>query len=90
MNWNSRRISAILANALMEDQATRDATTLATIGPAQKALATIHAKQDCVLSGIGCVQRIFEVFAELEGEARAYPAGAHPAGDLRRRAPAQG
>ncbi len=73
MNWNSRRISAILANALLEDQATRDATTLATIGPAQKALATIHAKQDCVLSGIGCVLRIFEVFAELEGEARAYP-----------------
>ena len=73
MNWNSRRISAILANALLEDQATRDATTLATSGPAQKALATIHAKQDCVLAGIGCVQRIFEVFAELEGEARAYP-----------------
>jgi nicotinate-nucleotide pyrophosphorylase (carboxylating) len=73
MNWNSRRITAILSNALMEDQATRDATTLATIDPQQKAMATIIAKQDCVLAGIAAVQRIFEVFAELEGEAHAYP-----------------
>lgn len=73
MNWNSRRITAILSNALMEDQATRDATTLATIDPQQKAMATILAKEDCVLAGIGAVQRIFEVFAELEGESRAYP-----------------
>ncbi len=73
MNWNSRRISSIVANALMEDQAMRDATTLATIDPQQKAMATIIAKEDCVLAGIASVQRIFEVFAELEGETRAYP-----------------
>ncbi len=73
MNWNSRRITAILANALLEDQATRDATTLATIDPHQKAMATILAKEDCVLAGIASVQRIFEVFAELEGESHAYP-----------------
>jgi len=73
MNWNSRRITAILSNALLEDQATRDATTLAAIDPEQKAMATILAKEDCVLAGIGGVQRIFEVFAELEGVSRAYP-----------------
>ena len=73
MNWSSRRITAILSNALLEDQATRDATTLATIDPQQKAMATILAKQDCVLAGIASVQRIFEVFAELEGESHAYP-----------------
>ncbi len=73
MNWNSRRITAILANALLEDQATRDATTLAIIDPHQKATAAILAKEDCVLAGIASVQRIFEVFAELEGESRAYP-----------------
>jgi len=73
MNWSSRRITAILSNALLEDQATRDATTLATIDPQQKALATILAKEDCVLAGIASVQRIFEVFAELAGESRAYP-----------------
>jgi len=73
VNWNSRRITAILSNALLEDQATRDATTLSTVDPHQKAMATIIAKEDCVLAGIASVQRIFEVFAELEGESRAYP-----------------
>jgi nicotinate-nucleotide pyrophosphorylase (carboxylating) len=73
MNWNSRRITAILSNALLEDQATRDATTMATIEPNQRAVATILAKEDCVLAGIGSVQRVFEIFAELGGEARAYP-----------------
>ncbi len=73
MNWNSRRITAILSNALLEDQATRDATTLATIDPQQKAMATILPKEDCVLAGVAAIQRIFEVFAELEGEAHAYP-----------------
>jgi nicotinate-nucleotide pyrophosphorylase (carboxylating) len=58
---------------LLEDQATRDATTLSTVDPHQKAMATIIAKEDCVLAGIASVQRIFEVFAELEGESRAYP-----------------
>ena len=72
MNWNSRRISAILSNALLEDQATRDATTLATIEPHQRATATIVAKEDCVLAGIGAIQRVFELFAELEGESHAY------------------
>ena len=73
MNWNSRRITAILSNALLEDQATRDATTLATVDPQQKAVGTIVAKEDCVLAGIGSIQRIFEVFAELEGQSRGYP-----------------
>jgi nicotinate-nucleotide pyrophosphorylase (carboxylating) len=72
MNWNSRRFSTILSNALMEDQATRDATTLATIEPHQRAIATIGAKEDCVLAGFGAIQRVFELFAELEGEAHAY------------------
>lgn len=73
MNWNSRRVTAILSNALREDQATRDTTTLASIDPQQMAMATILAKEDCVLAGIASVQRIFEVFAELEGESKAYP-----------------
>jgi len=73
MNWNSRRITAILSNALLEDQATRDATTLATVDPQQKAVGTILAKEDCVLAGIASIQRILEVFAELEGESRGYP-----------------
>ena len=55
MDWNSRRITAILENALLEDRATRDATSYACIDPNQRAAATILAKQDCILAGIGCV-----------------------------------
>lgn len=73
MNWNSRRITAVLSSALLEDQVTRDATTLATIDPQQKAMATILAKEDCVLAGIASVQRVFEVYTELDGVSGAYP-----------------
>ena len=66
MDWNSRRITAILENALTEDNATRDATTAACISPGQKAEATIRAKQECILAGVGAIARIFEVFAQLE------------------------
>ncbi len=68
MDWNSRRITGLLENALLEDRATRDATTLACIEPQQKAWATVNAKQDCVLAGLGAVGRILEVFAMLSGE----------------------
>ena len=40
MDWNSRRITAILENALLEDRATRDATSYACIDPNQRATAT--------------------------------------------------
>lgn len=73
MDWHSRRITAILENALREDSATRDATTYACIDPAQRAAATIMAKQDCVLAGIGAIGRILEVFAYLDGAVTAYP-----------------
>jgi nicotinate-nucleotide pyrophosphorylase (carboxylating) len=67
MDWHSRRITAILENALREDKATQDATTYACIEPSQLATATITARQDCVLAGLGAVQRIFEIFAALDG-----------------------
>lgn len=67
MDWNSRKITAILENALLEDKATRDATTYATIEPQQRATATILAKQACILSGIGSVASIINVFERLDG-----------------------
>src|SRR3954463_16657636 len=67
MDWHSRRITAILENALLEDKATRDATTYACIDPQQRATATVIVKQDCVLSGVGCIARIIEVFEQLDG-----------------------
>ena len=73
MDWNSRRITAILENALREDSATRDATTYACIDPHLGATATVIAKQECVLAGLGVVARIFDVFAALDGTVTTYP-----------------
>lgn len=79
MDFNSRRITAILENALLEDRATRDATTLACIEPGQKAAATIIAKQECILAGLGVIPRILEVFATLDGSVVShYEITSHP------------
>jgi nicotinate-nucleotide pyrophosphorylase (carboxylating) len=73
VDWTSRRVTAILQNALQEDRATSDATTYACIDVNQRASATILAKQDCVLAGLGCVTRILEVFAGLDGTVKCHP-----------------
>lgn len=67
MDWNSRRITAVLENALLEDRATRDATSYACVDPNQKAAATVLAKEDAVLAGLGVIPAIFDVFAALDG-----------------------
>lgn len=73
MDWTSRRVTAILENALQEDRATHDATSLACIDQRQRASATILAKQDCILAGLGSVQRILEVFAQLDRSVTSHP-----------------
>ena len=79
MDWNSRRITAILENALLEDRATRDATSYACIDPNQRATATILIKQDCILAGLGCVPRILDVYAALDGAVTShYEITSHP------------
>jgi nicotinate-nucleotide pyrophosphorylase (carboxylating) len=79
MDWNSRRITAILENALLEDRATRDATSYACIDADQRASATVLAKQECILAGIGCVARILDVYAALDGAVTAhYEVTTHP------------
>lgn len=79
MDWNSRRLTAILENALLEDRATRDATSYACIDANQRASATVIAKQDCILAGIGCVARILDVYAALDGAVTAhYEVTTHP------------
>ena len=79
MDFNSRRITAIIENALLEDRATRDATSYACIDPNQRASATILAKQDCILAGIGCVARILDVYAALDGAVTShYEVTTHP------------
>ncbi len=79
MDWNSRRITAVIENALLEDRATRDATSYACIDPNQRASATILAKQDCILAGIGGVSRILDVYAVLDGAVSShYEVTTHP------------
>src|SRR5437868_13007775 len=79
MDWNSRRITSILENALLEDRATSDATSYACIEPGQRAAATILAKQDCILAGLGCVSRILDVYAVVDGAVTShYEVTSHP------------
>jgi nicotinate-nucleotide pyrophosphorylase (carboxylating) len=79
VDWNSRRITAIIENALLEDRATRDATSYACVDPNQKAAATVAAKQDCILAGIGAIPAILDVFAALDGAVIShYEVTSHP------------
>jgi nicotinate-nucleotide pyrophosphorylase (carboxylating) len=79
MDWKSRRIEAILEQALLEDKATSDATTEITIDPKLRASATVIAKQDCVLSGLGSIPRFLEIFARLDKKASGrYEVISHP------------
>ncbi len=79
MDWNSRRITTILENALLEDRATRDATSYACIDAKQRATATILIKQECILAGLGCVPRILDVYAALDGAVTShYEITSHP------------
>ncbi|HKR27075.1 MAG TPA: carboxylating nicotinate-nucleotide diphosphorylase [Acidobacteriaceae bacterium] len=79
MDWKSRRIEAILEQALIEDKATSDVTTAVTIDPRLRASATILAKEECVLSGLGCIPRFLEIFARLDGRnSGRYEVVSHP------------
>ena len=66
MDWKSSRIDAILEQALLEDKAASDATTNLTIDPDLRATASIVARQDLVVAGLGAVPRILEIFARLD------------------------
>jgi nicotinate-nucleotide pyrophosphorylase (carboxylating) len=68
MEWKTRRIEAILEQALTEDKATSDVTTAVTIDPSLRAAATVLAKEDCVLAGLGCIPRFLDIFARLDGK----------------------
>jgi nicotinate-nucleotide pyrophosphorylase (carboxylating) len=66
MDWKSRRVEATLEQALVEDRATSDVTTAITIEPGLRASGTVLARQDCVISGLGCIPRFLEIFLRLD------------------------
>jgi nicotinate-nucleotide pyrophosphorylase (carboxylating) len=66
MEWKSSRIDAVLEQALVEDRAAGDLTTNLTIDPNLRASASILARQDLVVCGLGAVSRILEIFTRLD------------------------
>ena len=66
MDWKSSRIDALLEQALLEDKAAGDATTNLTIDPGLRATASIIARQELVVAGLGAVPRFLEIFARLD------------------------
>ena len=66
MDWKSHRIDTLLEQALVEDQAVSDATTNLTIDQNLRASASILARQEMVVAGLGAVSRLLEIFARLD------------------------
>jgi len=66
MDWKSHRIESLLEQALIEDQAASDATTHLTVDPDLRATATILARQELVVCGLGSVSPFLEIFARLD------------------------
>jgi nicotinate-nucleotide pyrophosphorylase (carboxylating) len=66
MDWKSSRIDALLEQALIEDKAAGDTTTNLTIDPDLRAAASILARQEMVVAGLGAVPRFLEIFARLD------------------------
>ena len=79
MDWKSRRITALLEAALIEDKAANDVTTTLTIDPALRATATIFAKQSCVVAGIGCISAFLSLYGKLSAKpASRFEVVSHP------------
>ena len=66
MDWKNSRIDALLERALLEDKAAADATTTLTIDANLLATASIVAREEMVVSGLGAVPRFLEIFARLD------------------------
>jgi nicotinate-nucleotide pyrophosphorylase (carboxylating) len=72
MDWKNSRMDALLEQALLEDKATHDTTTTLTIDPELRASASILARQDMVVAGLGAVPRLLEIYARLDPAPQAH------------------
>jgi len=72
MDWKSSRIDALLEQALIEDKAAHDATTNLTIDPHLRASASILARQELVVCGLGAIPRFLEIFGRLDRHPEAH------------------
>src|SRR5580698_3166693 len=72
MDWKSQRIDVLLEQALVEDKAAGDATTNLTIDPDLRASASIIAREELVIAGLGAVPRLLEIFTRLDPRPQAH------------------
>jgi nicotinate-nucleotide pyrophosphorylase (carboxylating) len=72
MDWKNSRIDALLEQALQEDKAAHDETTTLTIDPDLRASASILARQEMVVAGLGAVPRLLEIYARLDPSPQAH------------------
>ena len=72
MDWKSHRIETLLEHALIEDKAASDATTNLTIDPNLRASASILARQEMVVAGLGCIAQFLEIYARLDPRPQAH------------------
>jgi len=77
MDWKSRRITALLEAALLEDKAAQDITTELTIDPALRATGTIIARQSCIVAGIGCISAFLSLYSKMKPTGR-FEVVSHP------------
>jgi nicotinate-nucleotide pyrophosphorylase (carboxylating) len=66
MDWKNSHIDALLERALIEDQAAGDVTTDLTIDPGLLATASIVARQEMVVCGLGAVPHFLEIFSRID------------------------
>jgi len=66
MDWKNSRIDVLLEQALVEDQAASDATTKVTINPDLRASASVIAREELIVAGLGAIPRFLEIYARLD------------------------
>jgi len=72
MDWKSHRTDALLQQALEEDQAAHDATTHLTIDPDLRATASVIAREDLIVAGLGAIPRFLDIYARLDPRPQAH------------------
>jgi nicotinate-nucleotide pyrophosphorylase (carboxylating) len=65
MDWKSRRVTALLEAALIEDKVANDITTTLTVDPNLRATGIVISREPCVVSGLGCIPAFLELFGKL-------------------------
>jgi nicotinate-nucleotide pyrophosphorylase (carboxylating) len=65
MDWKSRRVTALLEAALMEDKVANDITTALAVDANLRATGIVVAREPCVVAGLGCIPVFLELFAKL-------------------------